>query len=261
MKKIKILFLFLGLILTVSVLSSCMFKGLEEKINVVFMYEDEIISSVTVTQFENAKTPSLDDAYIPVGYKFFGWTPFNPDEVLPTAENFKELYIGDGKMVHWSDVHNYAVNSTVILKALIIDKEAIPKVYHYALIAWYDKPATTGISEEMINTMFSRLKEYLLSEGVEQSEIDTLVLRGYTGNVGTSCGNIMNDGDVDIMVGWSSRNNVINTGGMSDDMLLESVELPVGESQTRMIHRLSSSETVLKVFAWLQSDECKAIFR
>ncbi|MCR5742006.1 MAG: hypothetical protein K6G38_06080 [Gammaproteobacteria bacterium] len=259
MKKIRFLSLFLALLLSITSLSACVWKGLEKELNVVFMYEDEYIEDVKISQFQNALTPTLSSGYIPDGYKFFGWTPLDPNEVQATDENFKEEYVGPGKIVHWADVEEYAVNSTVVCKALIIDKELIPKVYHYALIAWYNKPSTTGITEDMIIQMESSLKAYLKNEGVKDEDIATIVLRDYTGNVGPSCGAIMEDGDVDIMLGWSSKSNVIDTGGMKEEMLLESVSFQVGE-KNRMIHRLSDSETVIKVFNWLQSDECKAIF-
>ena len=83
--------------------SSCVVKAFEEEINVVFMYEDEIVGYDTVTQFKNIKSPELSEAYIPDGYKFFGWTAYNPDSVKATDENFKEKYIGAGKMVVEND--------------------------------------------------------------------------------------------------------------------------------------------------------------
>ena len=119
LRKILLLMSFLFVIMTNA---SCAAKVFEKEINVVFMYEDEFISSDTVTQFKNIKSPELSDAYIPDGYKFFGWTPYDPDSVKATDENFKEKYIGAGKMVHWADVANYVKGETVILRSLMIDK-------------------------------------------------------------------------------------------------------------------------------------------
>lgn len=260
MKKFKILSLFLVLLLALTSLSACMAQGLEQELNVVFMYEDELITSVKIDQFTNAKTPTLPKTYIPDGYRFFGWTPLDPEEVKATDENFKEEYVGPGKMVHWADVNKYAVNSTVICKALLINEDDIPKVYHYLVIAWYNKVSTTGITETMIENMTTKLNEYLKKEGVSDDDIKSIEIRGYTGNVGASCGLIMENGDVDIMLGWSSRSNVIGTGGMSEEMLLESVSLQVSTTNTRMIHRLTDTEQTNKVFAWMQSDEFKAVF-
>ena len=247
--------------LSVFTLSSCLAKSVEKEINVVFMCDDEMIDSGTVTQFLNYKSPVLNDSYIPDNYKFYGWTPLKLSKVKATDENFKEEYIGAGKMVHYSDVAEYVSNSTVILRALMINKDDIPHEYHYAVIAWYDKVETTAITSAMIDNFSSKLKTYLSGQGVSDEDIDTIIIRGYTGNVGTSCGNIMNDEDVDIMLGWSSVNNVTTTGGIPEAMLLESIlDLKVGVEHTRCIHRLSDSDTVKVVFDWMKTDDFRSIF-
>jgi len=265
MKKIIVLILTLILSITsVFALTSCAaVKGLEEEFNVVFMNEGEIVGYDTVTQFKNILTPDIDEAYIPDGYRFYGWTAYALKDVDPTAANFKQTYIGGGKMLHYMDVKGYENNRTVVMNALILDKNAVPKEYHYAVIAWYDKVATSGISAAQMATLEERLIAYLKSEGVSDEDIATIVVRGYTGNVGPSCGQIMADEDVDIMLGWGSASNVTSTGGMPESMLLESVVFPViynGETKNRNIHRLTDSESVNKVFAWLQSEDCTAIF-
>lgn len=247
-------------ILSIFTLTSCAAKVFEKEINVVFMYEDEIISNDTVSQFKNAKSPTLPDAYIPDGYKFFGWTVYNPDNVKATDENFKDKYIGQGKMVHYADICNHVENTTVILKALMIDKEEIPVEYHYVVIAWYNKPATSGVDEILMKKLETALVNYLKQNGVSDEDIESIVIRGYTGNVGTTCGAIMEDGDVDIMFAWGSKDNVMNTGGMKEEMLLETVDFNVG-SKSRTLHRLTEKETAKLVFTWLQSDECRNIFK
>ena len=263
MKKRKIfasLLLLIGLMFS---LTSCLAGAFEKEINVVFKYEDEFIDKGTVSQFKNYKTPGLTDAYIPEGYKFFGWTPLNPDEVFATDENFKEEYIGAEKMVHWAEVEKYAVNSTVVCQALLIDKEEIPKEYHYVVIAWYDKTSTSGLSADKMETFTNSLKTYLSAEGVTEEDLNTIIIRGYTGNVGPSCGSIMEDGDVDIMFGWGSIDNVVDVGGMKEGMLLETVSFNVtyeGAAKSRTIHRLTESETVIKVMEWMKSDECRNLF-
>ncbi|MBE6132110.1 MAG: hypothetical protein E7180_01780 [Erysipelotrichaceae bacterium] len=239
---------------------SCAAKAFEKEINVVFMYEDELISHDTVTQFKNIKSPTLSEAYIPDGYKFFGWTPLDPNTISATDENFNEKYISAGEMVHWADVNEYATNTTVICKALMIDKNEIPKPYHYVVIAWYDKVATSGVDQNLMNQLKDALFDHLTSLGVSQTDLDSIVIRGYTGNVGTSCGQIMKDEDVDIMLGWGSKDNITTTGGMNPDSILETIkEFKVGE-KNRTLHRLTDKETALVVFEWLQSDACRAIF-
>ena len=253
----------LFLIVMVFSLSSCFAGMFEEEIKVNFIYEDEVISSDTLTQFKNIHTPALDEGYIYSGYRFYGWTPLNPDNVKATDENFKEEYIGDGKMVHYMDVKKYAKNGEVNLYALQIEKESIPHVYHYVVIAWYDKEATSGINANQMKALQAKLVEYLKAQGVSDEDIATIVVRGYTGSVGTSCANIMNDDDVDIMFGFGSKSNVVDTGGMKESSILETEALVVdynGKTKNRTIHRLTENERVLKVMEWLKSNECKSMF-
>jgi len=261
MKKILAILLF---ILGLMTLSSCFLSAFEEEITVTFVNEGEVISEIKVTQFANALAPALDEAYIPEGYKFFGWTGYKQSEIDLTDLNVKSKYIGPSKMVHYMDVAHLAKDGKVTLNALIISKDKIPVVYHYVVIAWYDKEATSGITEEEMQTLNNKLVAYLKNEGVTDEDIATIIIRPYSGNVGPSCGKIMEDGDVDIMIGWSSRDNVIGTGGMSEEMLLQSESYQIiykGETKNRMLHRLTDKETAIKVFNWLLSEECTSIFR
>lgn len=264
MKKIIAILLFFACAASVAALPSCtIVKGMEENFNVVFMNEGEIVDSGTVSQFKNVLTPEVDEAYIPDGYKFYGWTPYAPEDVDPAAADFKDKFVGGGKMLHYLDVKGHEDNHTVVLNALIIDKDLVPKEYHYVVLAWYDKVATSGISAAQMETLETRLKTYLRGEGVSEEDLATVVIRGYSGNVGPSCGQIMADEDVDIMLGWGSADNVVNTGGMKEDMLLETVSYTVvyeGATKNRTIHRLTDSDSVNKVMAWLQTEDCTSIF-
>ena len=94
----KILFCLLALFI-VNTATSCAAKMFEEELNVVFMYEDEIIAVDTVTQFKNIKSPELGEAYIPDGYKLFGWTALNPDSIRGDDPNISSKYIGNGKII------------------------------------------------------------------------------------------------------------------------------------------------------------------
>ena len=185
---------------------------------------------------------------------------FYYDTVKATDENFKDKYIGAGKMVHWADVEEHKENSTVILKALMIDKNEIPKVYHYVVIAWYDKVATSGLDQAKMDVFQDALFTHLRSINVTEEDLNSIVIRGYTGNVGTTCGQIMEDDDVDLMFGWSSIDNVTSTGGMDPKSLLETItEYKVGE-KNRTIHRLSDKETAITVLDWMKSDACRNLF-
>jgi hypothetical protein len=185
---------------------------------------------------------------------------YDPDTVKATDENFKEKYVGAGKMVHWADVADHVKGDTIILRSLMIDKNEIPKEYHYVVIAWYDKVATSGLDENIIARFEDSLFAYLRSINVSEEDLATIVIRGYTGNVGPTCGQIMEDDDVDIMLGWGSADNVTSTGGMDPAMLLETVTGYAVGAKNRTLHRLTESESVLTVMEWLKSDECRAIF-
>lgn len=267
MKKLLIIILTLIPIVCTSVfgLSSCMLADIyEEELSVVYVCDGEIIETSSVTQYKNIKTPTLSDAYVPDGYRFYGWTVYNPNSINPASSDFKTTFIGGGKMLHYYDVKGHEKDDkTVILSAVVIDKSLVPVEYHYVVIAWYDKPATSGIVAEQMQTLNTKLTAYLKAEGVSDQDISTIVIRGYTGNVGPSCGQIMADEDVDIMLGWGSKSNVTSTGGMPEGMIKESVSYGItyqGAVKNRTIHRLSESETVLKVWAWLQSEDCTSIF-
>ena len=245
-------------------LTACVPDWFEEELSVVFVNEGEVVGRGSVTQYKNVKTPELGENYIPTGYRFYGWTVYNPDAVDPASPDFKSTFVGGGKMLHFMDVKGHENSEKeVIMSALIVDKSLVPKEYHYAVIAWYDKVATSGVSSAQMETLSAKLTAYLRSEGVSEEDIATIVIRGYTGNVGPSCGQIMADEDVDIMLGWGSRSNVTGTGGMPETMLLESEPYTVtynGATKNRYLHRLTESESVLKVWEWLFSEDCTSIF-
>ena len=245
-------------------LSGCAFKALEKEINVVFMNEGQIVDSGTVTQFKNIKSPTISEAYVPDGYRFLGWTGYQMNQLdLSSASKFKTQYIGGGRMVHYMEVKDFAVNSTVTLEALIMDKDDIPKDYHYAVVAWYDKAGTSGLSQDKIDTYQGMVTSYLGNEGVSEDDIKTVLFRGYSGNVGPTTGQILYDDDVDIMLGWGSVSNITTTGSIPEEMIKESVELPVlynGEVKNRYIHRLSDNPGAIKVMEYLKSDTSKNFF-
>lgn len=263
-KLIAFILVLLSLSLSVFGLTGCVADWFEEELSVVFVNEGEVVWEGSVTQYKNVKTPEIADAYVPDGYRFYGWTVYNPDAVDPASPNFKSSFIGGGKMLHFMDVKGHENSEKqVVLSALIVDKSLVPKEYHYAVVAWYDKAATSGVTSSEMETFAEKLKAYLQSEGVSDADLSTIVIRGYSGNVGPSCGQIMADEDVDIMLGWGSQSNVTGTGGMPAAMLLESVGFGVtynGAVKNRYIHRLSDSDSVLKVWQWIQSEDCTSIF-
>ena len=154
-------------------LTGCLPQAVEEEFNIVFVNEGEIIATGKINQFTNIKTPTIAEGYIPYGYKFLGWTPYDLDEIdTSSVEAFKKMYIGAGKMLHYSDVKGFEDNFTVVMQALMMDSEDIPKEYHYVVIAWYDKEATSGITSAEIQEMTSKLNAYLRSVDVSEEDLD-----------------------------------------------------------------------------------------
>ena len=264
MKSKKILLVILGASLTTGLLSGCVFKSLEKELNVVFMNEGAVVSSGTVTQFKNIKSPVIADSYIPTDYRFLGWTCYSENQLdLTNATHFKTQYIGGGRMVHYMDIEKFAVNSTVTCQALIMHKDDIPKDYHYVVLAWYDKAANSGLNQDKMDGYETMFKSYLSNQGVSEEDINSVVFRGYAGNVGPTTGQILYDDDVDIMFGWGSVSNITTTGSIPESMILQSESYPIiynGETKNRYIHRLTDSEGSLKLMEYLLSAESTSYF-
>ena len=264
MKLRKLITLALGTACGMAFLTGCAAGFFEEEIHVVFMNEGAIVDSGTITQFKNYKTPTISDAYIPTDFRFLGWTTYEVNELDYTSPtNFKSQYIGAGRMIHYMEAKPYAVNSTVTYKALIMHKDDIPKEYHYAVVAWYDKAGTSGLTQANIDWVSEHLNTYLTKEGVSEDDIKTVVFRGYSGNVGPSTGQILYDGDVDVMLGWGSLSNITTTGSIPEESVRETVDFHLvynGETKNRTIHRISDNEGGIKVMQFLQSEEVTSYF-
>ena len=95
------------------------------------------------------------------------------------------------------------------------------------------------------------LFEFLTSKGYKPDTM-SIDIRGYEGDVGTSCGAIMKDGAVDIMVGWANSNNLTNTGGMTEGVdFLENIgNIKIG-SKERYIARKTDTELCNLVYDWI----------
>lgn len=263
--KIKKLIVFtLGTACSLALLSGCMAGMFEEEITVNFVNEGEIVDSGTVTQFKNIKSPVLDDAYVPNNYRFLGWTYYQEYELdLTSVSNFKSQYISGGRMVHYMDIKEASKDNKIELQALIMHVDDIPKEYHYAVVGWYDKVATSGISQVQMDTVEANLKTWLTSEGVSQEDLDTIVFRGYTGNVGPATGQILYDGDVDIMFGFGDVNNITTTGSIPVDSIKQSELYKVlynGTVKNRYAHRLTDNPGSIKVMEYLMSEACTSFF-
>lgn len=264
MKFRRLITLIVGTACGLGFLSGCAAGMFEEEITVTFVNEGESVGSGVVTQFQNIKSPTIGSAYIPDDYRFVGWTAYAEQQLdLKDASHFKTQYIAGGRMVHYMEVKPFAKNHAVTLNAIIMHKDDIPKDYHYAVLAWYDKAANSGLDQAKMDKYEGMIKSYLASEGVSQSDIDSVVVRGYAGNVGPTTGQILFDDDVDIMLGWGSLDNITTTGSIPVEMVKESVQYPItygGAVKNRYIHRLTETEGCLKLMEYLQSEESTTYF-
>ena len=264
MKKNKIIVASMGMILSLGALSGCAAQIFEKEFNVVFKNEGQIVEAGKVTQFKNYQAPQLSSAFIPENYRFLGWTAYEKRDLdYSNPANFKTQYIGGGRMVHYMDIKDLAVNSTVTLNALILHKDDIPKEYHYAVLAWYDKVGNSGLDQARMDAFETTLKEHLAGEGVTEEDLNTIVVRGYAGNVGPTTGQILYDNDVDIMLGWGSVENITTTGSIPEESILQTEPYAItyeGTVKNRYIHRISDNPGAIKVVEYLLSDEAKNFF-
>ena len=259
-------FITLGISLAASivVLNGCAARSLECSLNVVFMNEGEIVDCGKVDQFTNFKSPTLPDSYIPNNYRFLGWTCYSESELdYSDPAHFKTQYIAAGRMIHYMDVCKFADNQTVVMNSLIIHKDDVPKEYHYAVVAWYDKAANSGLNQDIMDAYEAQTRSYLLESGISEEDVNSVVFRGYAGNVGPTTGQILYDDDVDIMLGWGSVSNITTTGSIPEEMIKQSESYQItynGEVKNRYIHRLTDNPGALKMMEYLLSEASVSYF-
>ena len=129
----------------------------------------------------------------------------------------------------------------------------------YAVIAWYSKESTSGLNAEIIAQVEAGLKAYLKTQSVSDEDIATIVFKGYDGNVGPTTEAILEDGDVDIMLGWG--NNISTTGKIPATLVQEDIQnVAMGEKAGRTIHLLTDNEGVKVVFDYFKTPEGQKLF-
>ena len=134
---------------------------------------------------------------------------------------------------------------------------------HLIVIAWYKKTATSGLTDEIMNNFLIKLKSYLKTLNYSDEEINSILIKGYEGNVTPSCEAIKQDGNVDIMIGWKS--NVDTTGNLS---FIESypssadgIGIKMGEVDGRWIHRLTETDIAKVIFNWIIEEKDNNLFQ
>ena len=176
-----------------------------------------------------------------------------------TVDNFSS----DGEIATTGVIAAYADGATFENIAIF---NCNPRVYNIGnggivgCVGWYAKEANSGLNEVLIGKFEDALFGYLTSIDVSQTDLDSIVIRSYNGNVGPTCGQILEDDDVDIMLGWGSKDNIMGTGGMPASMIYETVSEYIIGTHKRYLHRISEKETALVVFEWMQSEACRNLF-
>lgn len=224
------------------VLSGCsLTKSLEKDIQVVLENEGEYVGTYTVNIFNNAVVPEQTKA----GYKFVGWSA---KEDWTEGVDSTDLLTENTGLIRYDDIKDYVVGESQSV-TLYAAYTAIPR--RDLVIAWYDKETTSGLNQGYMDAFRDNLYAYLTTEGYTPESMD-IVIRGYAGDVGTTCSEIMKDGDVDIMVGWSSTGNLTGTGGLVEgtDFIENNGGVLIGAKE-RYAARISDTELCKLVYTWI----------
>ncbi len=223
--------------------SACSLTGkLEKDVQVYLETSDGLLGPYTVNAFNNAIVPAQE---APRGKKQLGWT----DDKNWNEKDIKNVSVSENVgLIRYDDVKNYAKKGKVTLYPVFGEITR-----HDIAIAWYAKSGTSGLKQSVMDDFTDALKAYLTEQGMNPAEMD-IVVRGYDGNVGTSCGNIMKDSDIDIMVGWAARSNIEGTGGLKagEDFLQNYGNITLtGAEKARYAARLGDTDLVKQVYNWI----------
>ena len=241
----QIVFVILAVLACLAALTGCSrAKANEKDIQVVLEVNGKVQDTVTVNIFNNAvvSEPAATENKV-----FKGWTTaatWTDDEVdsLPVTPNTG--------LIRYKDIKDAVAGASrsVVLKAVFA-----PVPRRDLVIAWYAKEGTSGLNQSHMDSFESELKAYLKSIGKDPEKMDILI-RGYDGGVADTCAAIKKDADVDIMVGWSSTGNLTGTGGWTEgsDFLENVGGITIG-SKARYTARITDSDFIRQVYAWIQS--------
>lgn len=227
-------------------LSACSFvAGLENDVNITLNVNGNALDgNYVVNTFNNAIVPVPE---APKGDVFLGWTADKDWQ----NKDIADVALSQNKgLIRYDDVKDYAADGKITLYAVF---GVQPR--HDIAVAWYDKEKTSGLNQGVMDEFLTALKAFLTTQGYTPDSMD-IVVRGYAGNVGPTCGAIMDDGDIDIMVGWAAASNIEGTGGMKRgvDFLQNYGNITLtGASKARYTAKLSDSEVANKVYQWILS--------
>lgn len=237
---------FLVAVMCLLTLSACsVVAGLENDVNITLNVNGNALDgNYVVNTFNNAIVPVPE---APKGDVFLGWTADKDWQ----NKDIADVALSQNKgLIRYDDVKDYAVDGKITLYAVF---GVQPR--HDIAVAWYDKEKTSGLNQGVMDEFLTALKAFLTTQGYTPDSMD-IVVRGYAGNVGPTCGAIMDDGDIDIMVGWAAASNIEGTGGMKRgvDFLQNYGNIKLtGAGKARYTAKLSDSEVVNKVYQWILS--------
>ncbi len=240
MKK-RLVAVLIVVVMCLAALSGCsVIKGLERDVQVILKNEGEYVGTYTVNQFNNAVVPEMEKE----NYQFRGWSPLEDW----TEEDGEEYLSESTGLIRYDDVKDFVDGENL---SITLYAAYAPVPERDLVIAWYAKSTTSGIYEEHMTAFQDNLYTYLETQGYTPESMD-IVIRGYSGDVGTTCSEIRKDGDVDIMVGWSSTSNITGTGGMVEgvDFIENNGGITIGEKE-RYAARLTDKELVNLVYRWI----------
>ena len=194
---------------------------------------------------DNETAVTMPTITVADGYEFKGFAKSSDGEVvLNVTADATLTYANLKSLINVGD-------TTLDLYPVIQEKAEKGERVNFVVVGWYNKVATSGLDEAIISEISDALKAWLISEGVSSEDVATVLFKGYEGNVGPSTQAIVDDNDVDIMIGWGS--NISSTGVIPASSVLESLDgYTMGEKSGRYVQRLSDDESVLKAMEWFK---------
>ena len=226
-----------------SALYGCAGLGaLEKDVEVTLSTDGQTWGTYTVNAFNNAVVPVPDP---PQGKVFYGWTA---DSDWQNKDAASIAVTANKGLIRYDDVKDGAKDGKITLYAVFTDA---PK--RDLVVAWYDKETTSGLNQTVMDTFTTELNAYLTEQGKTPADMD-IDVRGYQGDVGTTCSAIKNDGDVDIMLGWSGKSNLNEKGGWvaGTDFLASYGKITLtNAAKARYAQRITDTELCNLVYAWI----------
>lgn len=238
---------FTAALLAVFMCISClaMFVGcsavsvLEKDLRLVLNVDGEIYAVYDISIYNNAV---ITEPKAPEGKSFYGWSP---QENWAEKEQSEVIVTPKTTFIAYNDVKDYVKKGSSSLTLYAAFYEIPPKDL---VVAWYRAEGVstqTGLTQEIMDTFTQNMYTFLETKDYTPAEMD-IVVRAYDGNVGTSCGNLLSDGDVDLMVGWGG--NIGSTGGVE---FIENVDNVQIGTISRYAARLNDKYLSRLVFVWI----------